>query len=223
MAVIEARDVSKSYGKFKALNGLSVSVDEGSVFALLGPNGAGKTTFIKCALGLVRPDSGILRLSGLTSDESSSREQIAYLPERFNFFGFETPVTSVTLFARLRGVPSQELEGQVRQALERAGIPDLAQRKLRTFSKGQLQRVGMASLLVGRPRVYFLDEPFSGLDPLGIKDLKGIIHELKKNGATIFVNSHILSEMEQMCDHFAILNRGECLAQGPLRATLGGK
>ncbi len=107
--------------------------------------------------------------------------------------------------------------------MERAGILDLAHRKIRTFSKGQLQRVGIAALLLGDPKVYFLDEPFSGLDPLGIKDLKVLIQDLKKQGATIFVNSHILSEMEILCDHFAILFKGECLAQGPIKATIGTK
>lgn len=220
---IEAKALFKSYGRSLALSDFSVEVKKGQVFALLGPNGAGKTTFVKCLLGLIKKDKGVLTLNGLDVSDYRSRKNVAYLPERFTFFDFETAQGCVTFFAQMRDVEKNKISEVVDYALKKVGILDLKNRKVKGLSKGQLQRVGMASMLVGDPDIFFLDEPFSGLDPLGIKDLKDVIIELKNKGKTFFINSHILSEMELICDHFAILNHGQCLAQGELKSVLNGK
>lgn len=221
--MIHAQNVSKSYGPYRALDSLSLSVEKGQAFALLGPNGAGKTTFVKSLLGLVHLDEGQMHLMGKDHEMTQAREKVAYLPEKFQFYSFETPVNILRFFAQARHVPKDQQEQQVQHALARVGIADLAKKKISKLSKGQMQRIGLASLLVGDIELYILDEPFSGLDPIGMKEFRDLLISLKEAGKTLFINSHTLSEMEKICDSFAILNKGKCLAQGKAADLLAGQ
>jgi ABC-2 type transport system ATP-binding protein len=222
MHMINAQNVSKSYGNIKALNNLSLNVTEGSVYALLGPNGSGKTTFVKSILGLVKPDGGDIKLNGIVSSDVQSREGISYLPEKFNFFPYYSVLGVVKFYGTMKGLRGQELEKQAQAALSSLQISELADKKIKQCSKGQVQRTGIAAMLMGNSKLLILDEPFSGLDPIAIKELKDLLIELKDNGITLFINSHILSEMEKLCDHAAILNKGEVIAQGELKTMLNG-
>lgn len=223
MNIIEATGVRKSYGRNPALRGLDLQVAEGSLFALLGPNGAGKTTFLKIVLGLVLADAGSIQVGGISSRSPTARSQLAYLPERFSFFPFESVEGVLKFFGRMRGLKGPTLTRRISETLARLQMEELRSRKLKTLSKGQLQRTGLASLFMGECGVFLLDEPFSGLDPIGAKELKDILRELRAQGKTVFINSHALGDMEKLCDAGAILNKGECLAQGPMAQLAGGK
>lgn len=218
--IIEANNLVKFYGLNQALKSFSLEVPTGGVFALLGPNGAGKTTFIKCLLGLIKIESGELNVFGETASGHDFKKRVSYLPERFSFHGFYTAKQVVELYAKAKDVSPEEINGQVSSAIKKAGLEELNQKKLAEMSKGQRQRVGIACLMVGTADLIILDEPFSGLDPLGIRDLKKLILELKTEGKTIFLNSHILSEVESLCDHYAIINKGELIEQGELSHAL---
>ncbi|MBF0364136.1 MAG: ABC transporter ATP-binding protein [Oligoflexia bacterium] len=230
---ITINNLCKSYGSIAALKNCSIVVPSGSVFALIGPNGAGKTTLVKALLSLVKIDSGTIALSGSVMSECESllREQISYLPEKYAFYPYYTVENILKLVGRvyvssLRKRGGSELDTMVTKALERAQIVELRARKVKTLSKGQLQRVGVAQLLmcdVSSPRLFILDEPFSGLDPIGIRDLKVLISELHQQGHTIFINSHILSEIEQIADEVAVLHHGEILALGKIKELVGNK
>ncbi len=221
---IEARGVNKFYGVTQALAGLDLRVKGNTIFTLLGPNGAGKTTFLKTILGLVKLQKGEISIFGKSTHEIESRGQVGYLPERFYFYPYYTVRDSVAFFMALNGVSKKDHAERVDQTLQIVGMQELAKRRLSTLSKGQLQRVGVASLLVGEKKLLLLDEPFSGLDPLGIKDFKDLIIKLKTTeGKTIFINSHILSEMERIADDFAIIDKGRCLAQNSIKSLLPGE
>lgn len=215
MTVIEASVITKNYGLKTVLTDLSLMVERGEVFALLGPNGAGKTTFVKIMLGLVRPDVGTLAIAGCDHRSSLSRRKLAYLPERFSFFPYYTVEGVLSFYAAMHELPTDEQA--LAAALERLEIAELRNQRIKTLSKGQLQRVGAAAMLLSQAEILIFDEPFSGLDPLGIRDLKQLFLELKSAGRTIFINSHLLSEVEQVADKVAIINGGRLLAQGALK------
>lgn len=216
MSVIEAQNVSKSYGKVKALNDFSLKVPKGSLFALIGPNGAGKTTFIRCLLGLTQQDTGRITINEINTFFDHSRKSISYLPEKFNFYPYYTIESALAFFGKMQGVSSKDLAKKVDEVLNLLGISELGNRKLKNLSKGQLQRLGLAQLFLSNSQTLILDEPFSGLDPIGIKELKDILKKCKQEGRTIFLNTHILSEVEQLCDYVGILNHGQLVAQGPI-------
>lgn len=220
MNAIEVRGVSKSYGNDFSLKAINLEVKKGSIFALLGPNGAGKTTLVKLILNLMHADQGEVFINNTPSSHAISRAGVAFIPEKFNFFPYYTVRGVLEFFGTMKGLSPIEMGQQIDNALKELNIEDLANRKLRTLSKGQVQRTGLASLLVGQNDVMILDEPFSGLDPIGMKDLKDIIKKLKAAGKTIFLNSHILSEMEQICDEVAIVNKGEILFSGTIQSIL---
>ena len=222
MQIIKAENVSKNYGDLTALKNLSLKVEEGSAFALLGPNGAGKTTFVRSLLGLTRC-SGNIQLQGLDVFNKNARLGLAYLPEKFNFFSYYTVEAVLAFYGKMQGLDGNQLEESIAKALDSLNITELRKKKMDKLSKGQVQRTGLANLLMGDNKILILDEPFSGLDPIGIKDLKVLINKLKGEGKTIFINSHILSEMEQICDQVAILNKGDCLVQGSLSEVKGSK
>lgn len=222
MQIIQAQNVSKNYGNLAALKGLSLTVDEGSAFALLGPNGAGKTTFVRALLGLTRC-SGDIKLQGLDVKDKKARLGLAYLPEKFNFFPYYTVEGVLSFYGKMQGLDGSDLDNKLSEALEALNIVELRKKRMDNLSKGQVQRTGLANLLMGENKILILDEPFSGLDPIGIKELKELINKLKGEGKTIFINSHILSEMEQICDHVAILDKGDCLIQGTLAEVKGTK
>lgn len=223
MNIIEANNLKKYYGRDLALDDVSLHVKAGSVFALLGPNGAGKTTFVKSLLGLVSLKSGELFLNGKNVRDFTSRNGVAYLPEKFSFDTNYSVRGCVSFFGQMNGLKGDQLEQRIDRALELVGIKDIAGKKLDSISKGQMQRAGIATLLVAENTLLILDEPFSGLDPIGMIDLKKLLAKLAKDESmTIFINSHILSEMDQICDSFAILNKGKIAAFGSKQELLQG-
>lgn len=220
MDIIQIKDISKSYGIDFSLRGINLNIQKGKIFSLLGPNGAGKTTLVKLMLNLMHSDSGTIEINGLNVNDKNSRMGVAFIPEKFSFFPFYTARGVLEFFGKMKGIEGSELTTQVNLALEELQITELAGRKLSQMSKGQMQRVGLASILIGNNDLIVLDEPFSGLDPIGIRDLKEIIKKLKAQGKTMFINSHILLEMEQICDEIAILNKGELLFAGSVTSVL---
>ncbi|WP_372651366.1 ABC transporter ATP-binding protein [Halobacteriovorax sp.] len=221
--MIVAESISKKYGKYLALDNVSLSVKKGEVFALLGPNGAGKTTFVKSLLGLVHLSEGKLLLRGKEVSDAESRVGVGYLPEKFSFHNYYTVYGCVEFFGKMNGLKGSELRDKTLEALDKVGVAEISTKKLDSISKGQLQRTGIATLLVSDNQLIILDEPFSGLDPLAIKELKDIIAKLASDSErTVFINSHILSEMEKICDSMAILDKGKVLVSGKMGELLSG-
>jgi ABC-type multidrug transport system ATPase subunit len=208
MNVIEVSNLNKSYGSNFTLKDVNLTVENGKVFALLGLNGAGKTTLVKLFLNLLNPDSGEILITGLKSSDALSRNGVVFIPEKFSFFPYYTVKGVIEFFGQMKGFSGKELDQQVQDAMKELSILELQDRKLKTLSKGQLQRVGLCNLMIGDNSLIILDEPFSGLDPIGMRDLKELIKKQKELGKTIFINSHILSEMEQICDEVAIIHKG---------------
>jgi len=202
-----------------SLDGFDLEVRPGEVLGLLGPNGAGKTTTIKLALGLIFPDRGAVRLMGRPASEPAARRGVGYLPENPYFPDDLTAAELVELAARLHGVPAAERNARARTLLETVGLADVADRQLRRFSKGMVQRAGMARALVGEPRFVVLDEPMSGLDPVGRREFRDLILGLKARGTTVLFSSHVLSDAEMLCDRVAILRRGRLVEVADLSAV----
>ena len=199
-----------------ALDGVDLEVPRGEAFGLIGPNGAGKTTFIKCLLGISHPDAGKIELLGGRPQDPRSRERVGYLPERLTLPGAWTPVAFLASVTRLKHLRPERstLEG----LLQRVGLSDAANRKIRGFSKGMRQRLGLAAALVGAPDLLVLDEPTDGVDPLGRVEIRQLLAAELARGATLFINSHLLSETERICTRIGILSRGRLVRSGPLQA-----
>ena len=219
-AVISVQDLAKTYRTgwhrepVRALDGVTLSVGRGEVFGLLGPNGAGKTTLIKVLLGITFPDSGKAGILGRPAGDISTRARIGYLPEGHRYPLHLTGEGVIRWFARLSGVPRSETGPRSRRLLARVGLERWAGVRLRKYSKGMVQRLGMAVALVHEPEVLFLDEPTDGVDPLGRAEIRRILLEEKAKGTSIFINSHLLSEIERTCDRVAVLARGKILRTG---------
>ena len=211
---IEVLNIKKSYGLDFSLSDVNLEVKSGKIFALLGPNGAGKTTLVKLMLSLMHQDDGEIKINGFSSTSIESRLGVGFIPEKFNFFPYYTVRGVLEFFGTMKGLAGSDLVSQIDYALSELNITELQTRKLQSLSKGQVQRTGLASLLIGDNQLLILDEPFSGLDPIGMRDLKDILKKQRSLGKTIFLNSHILSEMEQICDDVAILDKGKILFSG---------
>lgn len=194
---------------FLALKDLSLTVNQGEAFGFLGHNGAGKTTAIKCALGLIKPSKGSILICGVDSQQTSARKQVGYLPEQPYFYDHLRVLETVDMYACLAGVSKKTRAARVEQALADVKLLSKKLSPIKALSKGLLQRVAMAQALVAGPRVLILDEPFSGLDPIGRKEFRELLLKLKLEGVTIFMSSHILSDVEYLCDRAAILSKGE--------------
>lgn len=209
--------------KVVSLKNCSLKVYKGETFGLLGPNGAGKTTLLKLLLGIIRPTSGRGLLLGKPIGDRGVKERIGYLPENPYLYDYLTGWEFLQLVAGLFQIPKKVQRQRIPQLLELVGLPQSDARKklLRRYSKGMLQRVGMAQALINDPELVFLDEPMSGLDPVGRYQMREIILSLKAAGKTIFFNSHVLSEVEQICDRVAILAQGELICSGSLNELLG--
>ena len=207
-AAIETRGLRKQFGRTLAVAGLDLEVRRGEVFGFLGPNGAGKTTAIKMLLGLTPPSAGAARVLGAKLGARSARARIGFLPEHFRFHDCLTARELVRVHGRLHGLRGQPLERRVAALLERVDLLDAADRRLAVFSKGMLQRAGLAQALVAEPELVFLDEPTSGLDPLGRVLVRDLIRELRDGGTAVFLNSHLLGEVEATCDRVAFVKRG---------------
>ena len=209
-----------------ALKPLHLRVEEGEIFGFLGPNGAGKTTTLKMLMGLVYPTAGSAKILGMEINDPRMKAQIGFLPEQPYFYDYLTAGELLNYYAQLSGVPAGEREPKVRDVLTRVGLPDVMRVQLRKFSKGMLQRVGIAQAILHDPRVVFLDEPMSGLDPMGRREVRDLMEELKQEGKTVFFSTHILSDAEALCDRVAIIHLGELRSVGAvadLTANVEGK
>jgi len=223
MEVLQTVDLSKHYrsGLFirkniVALEKVSLSIEQGEIFGLLGPNGAGKTTFVKLLLSIAHPTSGTATVLGHPLGQRALKEHCGYLPESHRYPGFLTALDTLIFFGRLNGLPESVLKDKAKSLLDMVGLKDWAKVKTRKFSKGMLQRLGLAQALVNDPKLLFLDEPTDGIDPIGRKEIRDLLLRLKGEGTTIFLNSHLLSEVEMMCDRVAILNKGKVVRTGTI-------
>lgn len=212
--------LAKHYGRRTAVDGVSFTVGRGEVVGLLGPNGAGKTSVIKMLLGLVSPDAGDVLLLGEPADHPEARARVGYLPELFRYQPWLSAEEVLDLHVRLSGtrVPA----ARRRECLARVGLVDRSAGRVGTFSKGMQQRLGLAVALVADPELVVLDEPTSALDPLGRADVRDILVDLRQRGVAVLLNSHLLGEVERVCDRAVILDRGRVAAQGTLTELLGG-
>ena len=220
---IETHELSKRFGRTIALAGLSMRVEPGEVFGFLGPNGAGKTTSVKLLLGLTGPTSGSGQVLGAPIGDRETRRRIGYLPELFRYQAWLRAREVIRFHADLAGLPSAHRTTEVEAALETVGLGDRAGDPVGTFSKGMQQRLGLACALLGSPELVFLDEPTSALDPVGRTEVRQIIRAARERGVTVFLNSHLLSEVELVCDRVAVVNRGRVVASGTLDELLGAQ
>jgi ABC-2 type transport system ATP-binding protein len=212
--IVEVRDLVKDirpgFGirRKRILHGISLDVREGDIFGFIGPNGAGKTTTLKVLMGLIRPTSGHARILGHDVRETAFRRHVGFLPENPYFYDFLTGREFLRFYARVSGVASGRRERRIDELLDWVGLAPAADQRLRTYSKGMLQRVGIAQSLVHDPQVVFLDEPMSGLDPIGRKEIRDLILRLHAEGKTVFMNTHILTDVELLCHRVAIIVEG---------------
>ena len=198
----------------EALKPLDLSVAAGDTFGLLGPNGAGKTTLVKLLLGLVHPTAGTGEILGCDIRQHEARASVGYLPEGHRFPTFLTAIEALDLFARMAGVPEADRRQRAGVLLERVRLTEAATRKVGTYSKGMLQRLGIAQALMNRPQLVFLDEPTDGVDPVGRMEIRDLLEDLRNEGVAVFLNSHMLSEVERVCNRVAILKDGILVREG---------
>jgi len=233
MAAIEILGLAKTYtvGFWRkrekcALRCLDLTVEEGEIFGFLGPNGAGKTTTLKLLMGLVFPTAGKARILGMEVSNPAMKAQIGFLPEQPYFYDYLTAGELLDYYAQLSGVAARERPRKVAEVLGRVGLPYVGSLQLRKFSKGMLQRVGIAQAILHNPKVLFFDEPMSGLDPIGRRDVRDLMEQLKQEGKTVFFSTHILSDAESLCDRVAIIHQGELRGVGAvadLTSSVEGK
>ena len=200
--------------RIAALDGVDLSVEPGQVFGLLGPNGAGKTTTVKILLGLTRPTAGSASLFGRSVSDPESRRRVGYLPEGHRFPGYLTARQTLSIFGRMSGMDAASIRRRAPELLERVRLSDWADVRVKKFSKGMTQRLGLACALVHRPNVLLLDEPTDGVDPVGRREIRDLLREEAKNGTAVLLNSHLLSEIELTCDRVAVLRKGKVAAAG---------
>jgi ABC-2 type transport system ATP-binding protein len=209
-----------------ALRPLNLTVEEGEIFGFLGPNGAGKTTTLKLLMGLIFPTAGSARILGLEVDDPRMKAQIGFLPEQPYFYDYLTARELLEYYGQLSGIDPKQRGKRVNEVLQRVGLPDVGGVQLRKFSKGMLQRVGIAQAILHDPKVVFFDEPMSGLDPMGRREVRDLMAQLKQEGKTVFFSTHILSDAEALCDRVAIIHQGELRGVGAvaeLTSSVHGK
>ncbi|MFB6099166.1 MAG: ATP-binding cassette domain-containing protein [Salinibacter sp.] len=221
MPAISVSSLSKTYNTgllqqstVQALKDISLEVEEGAIFGLLGPNGAGKTTLVKILLGLAHPTRGTAQLFGRPVGTPATRQRIGFVPENHQFPGFFTAVQTLHAYGRLADVPRTERTDRIPALLDRLDLTGRGDSKVKTFSKGMRQRLGLAQALLNDPDLLFLDEPTGGVDPVGRRAIRDLVLELRDEGKTIFLNSHLLSEVEKICTQIAILRNGSLVRQG---------
>ena len=218
---IETLGLAKRFGRVTALQDFTLTIERGEAFGLLGPNGAGKTTAVKLLLGLARPTSGAANVLGEPLGDREARRRIGYLPELFRYPDWLTATEVLDVHARLLGVARAKRRSEAQAVLERVGLGPRAADRVGSFSKGMQQRLGLAVALVGDPELVVLDEPTSALDPIGRHDVRAIIEGLRARGTAVFLNSHLLTEVERVCDRIAVVDRGTVVARGTVDAMLG--
>jgi ABC-2 type transport system ATP-binding protein len=223
MAIVEISNLSKTYSSglfkkipIKALSEVSFSVNQGEIFGLLGPNGAGKTTLVKVLLSIVSPTAGTATVLDFPLGSLEIRRRIGYLPENHRYPTFLTAIDTMKHFGRLSGIPTPTLRERTTTLLQLVGLADWHKVKIKKFSKGMLQRLGLAVAMLNDPSILFLDEPTDGVDPIGRKEIRDILKSLRSQGKTIFLNSHMLSEVEEVSDRVAILNKSHLLHVGTI-------
>jgi ABC-2 type transport system ATP-binding protein len=227
--VLEVENIHKSFSfgftprKKEILRGISLSVGEGEIFGYLGPNGAGKTTTLKCVLGLIFPDAGTIRIFGRPHLGPQVKCCLGFLPENPYFYDYLTAWEFLDFYGRLFGLPKAERDARIRMLLGLVGLKNASGLQLRKFSRGMLQRIGLAQALINEPSLVLLDEPLGGLDPLGRKEIRDIIIRLREQGKTVFLSSHILQDIEMICDRVAIIVGGRILSQGRLSDLISEK
>jgi len=204
------------------MHGLDLVVQPGEVFGFLGPNGAGKTTTVKILLGLVAPTSGEARLFGLPAGDAEARRRVGYLPANFRFHDWMTGTQLLDFHARLAGVSLEERRARIPRVLEMVGLGGRGGDHVRGYSKGMTQRIGLAQAIIHEPDLVLLDEPTSALDPVGRREVRDLIRSLRARGMTVFLNSHLLSEVEMVCDRVAIVDGGRVIRSGELAELLSG-
>jgi ABC-2 type transport system ATP-binding protein len=220
--LIRVSNLGKTYGKkltskgFRALDGVSLEVGRGSVFGLLGPNGAGKTTLIKVLLGLARKSDGEAELFGAPAGSTAVRARVGYLPEAHRLPGYMTGRQVLEMFGMMCGRERQWLRARIPAMLELVGMREAADRKVREYSKGMQQRIGLAAAMIHEPELIFLDEPTDGVDPIGRAAIRAVVLTLKDRGVSVFINSHLLMEVELICDRVVIMNKGKILREGTI-------
>ena len=210
----------------RALEPLHLTIEEGEIFGFLGPNGAGKTTTLKLLMGLVFPTAGGARILGREWTDPSVKAQIGFLPEQPYFYDYLTAQELLDYYGQLSGVSADERKRRIPEVLSRVGLTDVKGLQLRKFSKGMLQRVGIAQAILHNPKLVFFDEPMSGLDPLGRREVRDLMEQLKQEGKTVFFSTHILSDAEALCDRVAIIHKGQLRGVGAvedLTSTVQGK
>jgi ABC-2 type transport system ATP-binding protein len=218
--MIELNAASKRYGGLAAVDNVSFSVKAGEYFALLGPNGAGKTTIVKMLLDFTRPTSGSLSINGLPSTRAASRTGVGYLAENCHIPAHLSGWQYLQRCAELLDISRSDAMDQCRRIVELIGMQGREYTKVKTYSKGMMQRFGLGAALMGNPRLLILDEPTAGLDPIGIREIRQLLESLKDEGLTIFLNSHLLSEVEKICDNAAIINHGRLMVKDTISALV---
>ena len=227
MEAITIQDLRKRYGngskQVEALRGVSLHVQCGEIYGLLGRNGAGKTTLVKVLLDLVRPTTGSARILGVEAGRVAARRPVGYLPEDHRFPEYQTGESALWFYGQLSGLPAAVLRTRTPELLHLVGLKDAGKRRIRAYSKGMKQRLGLAQALLHEPQVLLLDEPTDGVDPVGRAEIREVLTGLKQRGKTVFLNSHLLSEVERLCDRVAILERGELVREGTIDALTRGQ
>ena len=218
--MIELKAVTKRYGSLAAVDNVSFSVSAGEYFALLGPNGAGKTTIVKMLLDFTKPTSGSLSLNGLSSTNAASRAAVGYLPENHHIPPYLTGWQYLQRCAELSDMNRLAVQEQCARIVGLIGMQGREHTKANTYSKGMIQRFGLGAALIGNPKLLILDEPTSGLDPIGIREIRQLLESFKNQGMTIFLNSHLLSEVEKICDNAAIINRGRLMVKDKISSLV---
>jgi len=221
--VIETNNITKFYGKKLGCKDISILVREGEIFGFLGPNGAGKSTFIKIMTGLLFATSGTARILGKPLNDISVRKRIGFLPENFKYGEWMTGEDLLSFHASLYKLDKSTVKERIKEVLSLVKLTGHEKYKLGTYSKGMQQRLGLASALLPDPDLLFLDEPTSALDPIGRKDVRDIMTELRRRGKTILLNSHLLSEVEMVCDSVVVINKGSVVIQGNMEELLKGE
>lgn len=220
---IETKSLRKVFGSKVAVSNLTLTVERGEVFGFLGPNGAGKTTSVKMLLNLITPSGGEGYLFGSPLTDTRIRNQVGFLPEHFRFHDWLTGNEFLKLHADLYRISPSHARQRISELLELVGLAEHAQKRLREYSKGMLQRIGLAQAVLNRPKLVILDEPTSGLDPVGRRLVRDIIRDLRSQGTTVFLNSHLLSEVEITCDRVAFIKHGEVIRISPLKNLVEGE
>ncbi len=210
-------------GEVRALDDVSFEVRAGEIFGLLGPNGAGKTTMVKLLLGSLHETSGTASINGFDIKTESARRKIGFLPEGHRFPSYMTGRQLLLCYGGMTGMPQPEIKSKMEQLLTLVGMLDWQDSKIKKYSKGMMQRLGLAQALINDPDIIFLDEPTDGVDPIGRREIRDILINLKKQGRTIFLNSHLLSEVESVCDRVGILNKGKLIKTGPVEGLISTK